>query len=1025
MLDSILGSTESSRAIASIITLIRREFRNPMTGMKGERVGLMDLLVGTIGLALLQRWARKTTEKEIRERRAEEVIWDVIVLNNGKRADVVGVKDENGHTSYRSSVAGRQTDGALTRRSSFISVTGETDILDVMWSNEDGLGTEDTLESDIEHYVQEQLPSHANITVTRKAITTQTVVVDISGTVTPHIETPPGFVVVEKTASQGPTDALRSWSSPDMTITDGRKYRIVYQAINRRPQKQIASKRSKLRLKESFENRPATHLMIPMHDYTASLESAAIPLLPLSTSAIDDRTQDMAHAEAQMDRSDEQNRARNDGLESPELERYGQSEHDATMASLRKLANERRPRSSTKSPEPVNGTSKSNSLMAKFSLARLVPGYRQNSSENISKGTSIRRPPANTREEDQGSPVNASRTGSKDQEPFPALMFENTELDAGAGPDRQMSSSWTNHIPRSERSQLDNPNHLSSPEMNFKGWTLASPSRSTSRSHHRGRSNSIISQTDSHSSGSPQETRPSSPILHMHCSPSNRLVRRTSEREVTLSDQASRTSQRIRRSSRSFVPSIYTLRSNPSETSLVPADSSNWKLPYDQRVIRGLFRTGRLIGSYPPTHLIKNVTRFVRFASASYGSHFLRVMGIASERRKLLEHDTTYHHEHQSFSNHARLSASTILLSSFVDPQGGTNSRGETDTGLPLVHFVSLDHQSKAVVLTCRGTLGFEDVLTDMVCEYDDLYWRGAPYKVHKGIHASARRLLRGSGNRVVATIQAAMEEFSDYGLVLCGHSLGAAVAALLAIMISEPASTDTSSCAFVTASKPPDLLSWAGRNGNTPALSSSWLPSGRPVHVYAFGPPATVSPSLRLATRGLITTIINGQDVVPSLSLGVLNDLQAVALAFKTDPSNAKGEVRGRVWEGLLGGLNRGWHDQRAGIIDQEEDQWAYSALKSLRASMVSPKLLPPGNIFVVETQSVLQRDAFVSEHDPSASKYPRLGRPATRVILKYVRDVESRFREIRFGGGMLSDHSPGRYEISLAALSNGVLDD
>ncbi|KAI9788872.1 MAG: hypothetical protein M1816_006536 [Peltula sp. TS41687] len=1026
MLDSFLGSTESSRAIASIITLIRREIRNPVTGMRGERVGLMDLLVGTVGLALLQRWARKTTEKEMRERRAEEVIWDVIVLNNGKRADVVGVKDEHGKTSYRTSVAGRQTDGALTRRSSFISVTGETDILDVMWNDEDG--PENTLETDIEHYVQEQLPSHANITVTRKTITTQTVVVEISGTVAPHIETPPGFVVVEKTASQGPKDAPRSRSSQDISMPDERKYRIVYQAVNSRPQKQIANKRSKPRFKESFETRAANHLITPMYDYSASLESAAVQLLPFSTPANDDRTQHMAQVEPQIDWSDELNKVRNIGLESPDIERYGQSEHGITMASLRKLANdERRSVPSTKSPEPVNGTTKSHSLMAKFSLARLVPGYRQNSSENLSKAGSVGRPLPITPDKDQVLASNASRKSSKDQEPFPAFRFENNGVDARAGPDRHMSTSWSNHISRSDRGQLDNASHLTSPEMNSKGWTLASPSRSTSYINHRGRSSSLISQTDSHSSGSPEETRPNSPILHMNSPPYNRLVRRPSEKEVSLPDQVSRTSQRIHRRSRSFVPSIYTLHSDPSETSLIPADSSNWKLPYDQRVVRGLFRTGRLTGSYPLTHLIKNVTRFVRFASASYGSHFLRVMGIASERRKLLEHDSTHHHEHQSFSNHARLSASTILLSSFVDPQGGTNSRGETDTGLPLVHFVSLDHQSKAVVLTCRGTLGFEDVLTDMVCEYDDLYWRGAPYKVHKGIHASARRLLRGNGSRVVATIQAAMEEFSDYGLVLCGHSLGAAVAALLAIMISEPASMDTSPSAFVTASMPPDSQSLASKLGDTSRLPpSSWLPSGRPVHVYAFGPPATVSPSLRLATRGLITTIINGQDIVPSLSLGVLNDMQAVALAFKTDPSNAKGEVRGRVWEGLLGGLNRGWHDQRAGIIDQEEDQWAYSALKSLRASMVSPKLLPPGNIFVVETQTVLQRDAFVSDHDDaSASRYPRLGRPATRAILKYVRDVEGRFRELRFGGAMLSDHSPARYEISLAALSNGVLDD
>jgi hypothetical protein len=53
-LDQFFGSTDSSRAIASIITLIRHEFRNPATGVNGERVGVVDLILGLCGLAYLQ-----------------------------------------------------------------------------------------------------------------------------------------------------------------------------------------------------------------------------------------------------------------------------------------------------------------------------------------------------------------------------------------------------------------------------------------------------------------------------------------------------------------------------------------------------------------------------------------------------------------------------------------------------------------------------------------------------------------------------------------------------------------------------------------------------------------------------------------------------------------------------------------------------------------------------------------------------------------------------------------------------------
>lgn len=339
-----------------------------------------------------------------------------------------------------------------------------------------------------------------------------------------------------------------------------------------------------------------------------------------------------------------------------------------------------------------------------------------------------------------------------------------------------------------------------------------------------------------------------------------------------------------------------------------------------------------------------------------------------------------------------------------------------------MVHFVSLDHASKAVVLTCRGTLGFEDVLADMTCDYDDLVWRGKAYKVHKGIHASARRLC---GGRVLATIKAALEEFPEYGLVMCGHSLGGGVTTILAIMLSEPASQGSS---FVTSATSSPLLI---TNGNTGTASTTLeLPPGRPIHVYAYGPPATVSPSLRLATRGLITTIVNGQDLVPHLSLGILHDLQAVALAFKTDDTGAKGEVRKRVWQGLTAGLTErvwGRNDAKA----DEDEIWAYSALKVLRASMLSAKLVPPGEVFVVETMPVLKRNAFSREAGESAKGWRTngdeggLGRPATRSVLKYVRDVEKRFGEVRWGGSMLLDHSPGRYEASLGALGGGVLGD
>jgi pimeloyl-ACP methyl ester carboxylesterase len=352
-------------------------------------------------------------------------------------------------------------------------------------------------------------------------------------------------------------------------------------------------------------------------------------------------------------------------------------------------------------------------------------------------------------------------------------------------------------------------------------------------------------------------------------------------------------------------------------------------------------------------------------------------------------------------------------LASIVDPRGGADSSGSTGAGVPLVHYVSLDHDAKAVVLACRGTLGFEDVLADMTCDYDVLTWRGRGHKVHKGVHASARRLLYGGDRRVLLTLREALLEFPDYGLVLCGHSLGGAVTALLGVMLSEPNPTGTG---FVTAINAPERTVGDDQlDGLLPIHST--LPSRRPIHVYAYGPPSTMSTSLRKRTRGLITTIVHGNDIVPYLSLGVLHDFQAVALAFKNDQQQAKTEIRQRIWQAFQTGVADKWYGGLPSVPSGDTSKWGHSVLQGLRAGMTNRKLVPPGEVFTIETRRVLRRDAFLLPEED------HIGRPAQRIVLKYVKDVEERFKELRFGTSMLVDHNPARYEEALNKLRLGVV--
>ncbi|KAI9841246.1 MAG: hypothetical protein M1837_000911 [Sclerophora amabilis] len=1053
-LDSILGSTESSRAIASIITLIRREFRNPETGVKGERVGVIDLLVGITGLALLQRWCHRKIDEDMKESKAEEVIWDVVVLQNGRRADVVGIwshrEGREGQTELTETTGGLGGPPKTASPSAFISATGQPEVYEaIQRQGEDhGLGLSladdktggEVAESGWRQHLLDQLPPQAKVSITTDTVTTKTITVEVTGVEPPQIPPPPGTYIVEENAHhEHPTLTEGMLDTKLAGPVSSPHYRVVFQTVPtgeplRGSEDGIASRSlSELQQEQGHVSEPPAYdsssSPASINGYSSAAPSTDLEEFPRMALDVP------AHAYSSNDDDTTTARTGKRQSKSTNLNKELPSITKAPSNS----ANQKRLRKPQQLPNNPRKSSHSNIPISQKPDPKDVPKIKQ-SAEKSEKRSSFRRAlkkgASNTNLSNifgKDGVASISPSSGKSQEPRPAWGSNRattaTKQSSPAPSRLPLSQKQPNSLNPTESPrapQRGNPNFFTSRDLGEKQENPISPSRAKYYSIHERRRESMVSQTDTFSLHSADRPRPDSPTQkRTHLRAGSSLTRTQSSRNFTLSNVAP-PSPSIRRT-HTHAPSIYTLRTNNSESSLVVAKRPGSGALDDPEAISSLHRHGMVKGQFPQAHLVDSMCRFVRFASASYGSNFLRVMGIsATSSARATEHDLAHHHEHHSFSSHTRLPPSTILLSSFVDPQGGTNGAGETNTGVPLIHFVSLDHDSKAVVLTCRGTLGLEDILTDMTCDFDDMPWNGRSYKVHKGIHASARRLLDGAGSRVMATIKAALEEFKDYGLVMCGHSLGGAVAALLAIMVSEKDESMSSNSAFVTTFNSPKHLSriTTGQTTSSDPSTPSCLPSGRPIHVFAYGPPASIAPSLRLATRGLITTVVNGQDIVPFLSLGTLHDLQAVALAFKTDTSNAKGEVRSRVWEALKTGLLERINGQRHSFIDEEDDQWAYSALKSLRANMLSAKLVPPGEVFLVETQPVLQRDPYTVKDGSSTFGNPGLGRPARRAVLKFVRDVEGRFGELRFGTGVLGDHSPGRYEMSLAALSRGVLD-
>lgn len=956
-LDAILGSTESSRAIAAIITLIRKEFSKQEEGEDSDVVGVGDLLVGSVGFALLQRWGRLNSERQLRESEGEVTIWDVVILDNGLRADVIGTQT----TEYAQNIL---DDGDISRPASFMD-PGHQESINALERVQTPRGSpshtlnpsdiQQLTDEDIRNYIMSQLPQGSRASVRTELVTARTITVDIFDDDVAEIAAPPGTMMIEERFHN------------DQELSD---------AAKRLPKHTLV-------FRTAFNESQSTDLRAE-DSPTASQKTDNVPA----------RITDITETDRTKREKEPTNKVQ------PLV-----SEHHANEG-------RRRPRRITSSSS-LSGSDTPRNTFGKASLSKITQkvraaqGEKPNlKSKNTTKKAQGKGPSvlSKTNKVSSGGPQNRNPTG-------PTLASVN----------RALPPLPVNDYPKYRSTPSPTASRVPQPNRAHSRAGLFPPNKDTE---------SFVTHTDSYSVHSIDSRPGSASYTRTHIRSSSSLSRSRPEdaRNSSKHDVQPPGSPQAHRRSRSFVPSVYSMATG-SETSLILAPRPRKSVYEDDSTIISLNRNGLVPGIFPHNHLVKNIRRFCRFSSASYGSNALKVMGVQHDQRTIQYHDPE-NQEHSSFSNMTGLPQSTILLSSYVDPAGGSNSAGETESGFPLVHYLFLDHESKAVVLALRGTWGFEDILTDMTCDYDDLEWQGKNWKVHKGMHASAKRLLEGGGKRVMATIKAALEEFPDYGVIFCGHSLGGGVAALLATMISQP-NANTSGPSFVTASAlqatKPLLLTASHQQEAAKTFS---LPPDRSIHVYAFGPPACMSPFLRRATRGLITTVVNGKDVVPTLSLGILHDLRTVALSFKKDTTDSKSHIRSRVWEGLRQSiLNKFYVNQPPIPINAGEglgeDTWAWSTLQSLRNEMIAPKLVPPGEVFVVDTMRVLQRNPFTTEDSFSEGSHPQLGRPATRVQLKFIRNVETYFGEMKFSSGMLGDHNPARYEASLAALARGIIDD
>ncbi|EKM59528.1 uncharacterized protein PHACADRAFT_191896 [Phanerochaete carnosa HHB-10118-sp] len=250
-------------------------------------------------------------------------------------------------------------------------------------------------------------------------------------------------------------------------------------------------------------------------------------------------------------------------------------------------------------------------------------------------------------------------------------------------------------------------------------------------------------------------------------------------------------------------------------------------------------------------------------------------------------------------------------------------------------------------------------------------------FEVHGGILKMARAM-GGKGKPVHTAVRYALKQNENYDLVICGHSLGAGVAALLALMWCDPRTCLTH--------------------------RASGLPVNRRVSAYCYAPPCLVSASLSklAASSGLITSFVYSHDVVSRLSLGSVRDLRRAAAWL----SHAESEGRGEGYGGVAGRALRA----KTGFGKDDDPEWFLAIRKTLEANMRMANLFPPGRVL----WAIRDGDLESSHRLAGVSKE----RGSEKVRLFEVQDVEQVFNQIVFAKDMLSSHMPHQYDRVLHEL-------
>eukprot|EP00756_Hemistasia_phaeocysticola_P054092 Hpha_TRINITY_DN30037_c0_g1::TRINITY_DN30037_c0_g1_i1::g.21656::m.21656/K13806/DAGL; sn1-specific diacylglycerol lipase len=245
-----------------------------------------------------------------------------------------------------------------------------------------------------------------------------------------------------------------------------------------------------------------------------------------------------------------------------------------------------------------------------------------------------------------------------------------------------------------------------------------------------------------------------------------------------------------------------------------------------------------------PPELLRDSAKHFRFAAAIMGSaacSFLGITPMPRRRRTSLGSDS----DGGSMSDAERTPRSAEFWHNFevkvaamcdITPEDVVfhAGRGRGAVFQP-ARMVCRDDHAKEVVVALRGSMSTADILTDLSCESVECELEKGKALVHRGFLESARVISPDLETAIRGVIR------PGDTVVLTGHSLGAAVAAMLCEL-------------------------WAAKKT---------FPGHR-LRCFGFGAPCVFDRKAALNATPRILSVVNGSDLVSRLSLGSVERLAA-----------------------------------------------------------------------------------------------------------------------------------------------------